>query len=190
MSNSPCSTARDRGWVERFQAGDSRAFDLIVEEYAPFVARIVNRLGVRTSDVADVTQDVFVDALSGLSGFRGESSLRTWLVTLTVRRTRKFIRWRWVRRMWLGGGELSPDSSPSNDEPTDGQILANERVDALRKAIDALPTGYREVIVLRYLEELEVSQIAETLNLSRAAIDMRLSRARDLLRDQLSEWKE
>src|SRR5918911_4476525 len=76
--------ADDRTLIERWQRGDERAATLLVERHAPAVARYAASLGER-DEVEEIVQDTFVRAFASLEGFRGESSLKTWLFTITRR---------------------------------------------------------------------------------------------------------
>ncbi|MEP0842854.1 MAG: sigma-70 family RNA polymerase sigma factor, partial [Phycisphaerae bacterium] len=73
------------------------------------------------------------------------------------------------------------------DTPADGPAIDRERFEQVRRAIDRLPASYREVIVLRYLEQMSIEQIAEVLSARTATIQVRLHRARHKLKDQLKD---
>jgi RNA polymerase sigma-70 factor (ECF subfamily) len=180
----------DEELVARYQRGEEAAFDNLVDRHAAHVARLVARLLGRSQEVADVVQDVFVDVLSGLKRFRGDARFRTWLVTVTVRRCRKHRRWAWTRRLWLGGGSIDPAMLADSRDPEQRGLIEIEQAEQVRAAVDRLPTLYREVIVLCYFEQMEIADIAKALRVSRAAVDMRLSRARAVLRERLSQWRQ
>ena len=174
--------------VERFRRGENSAFDRIVERYAAEVAALANRLLGWPQDVDDVVQDVFVAAFRGLRDFRGDCRLRTWLFTITVNRCRHYRR-RYLRHArWTKGKENAPSLCLSED----AQIVAidAERFSQVRKAVRALPARYREVAVLRYLQGLETTEICRLLAITGNALNVRLTRAREKLRADLSELIE
>jgi RNA polymerase sigma-70 factor (ECF subfamily) len=174
--------------VERFRRGDDSSFEEIVEQHVAAVAALANRLLGWPGDVDDVAQEVFVAAFLGLKKFRGESSLRTWLFTITVNKCRsfRFRRFRRLRCVALeeAGALESPDRS--------GEMVAldQETLARVRRAIQVLPQKYREIVVLRYLEGLEVSEIRELLGITENATQVRLNRARRRLKEQLGDLLE
>ncbi|MBX9652145.1 sigma-70 family RNA polymerase sigma factor [bacterium] len=186
VSEPPCATERDQGWIDQFHAGDSSAFDALINHYGPWVARIIRRLGIPASDVPDLTQETFADVLNGLPSFRGDASFKTWLARITIRRVRKHRRWRWVRRLWLGTLSVEPAQTADGVVDSESLLLERERAALLRDAVARLPDMYREVIVLRYFEEIDVAEMAKMLHISRATADMRLSRGREMLRKYLA----
>ncbi len=174
--------------VERFRRGDDSAFEEIVEQHAAEVAALANRLLGWPGDVDDVVQDVFVAAFVGLKKFRGESSLRTWLFTITVNQCRRY-RFRRLRHLRLVTREdAAPRASP--DRSGDRQAMDQETFARVRHAVQRLPRKYREVVVLRYLQGLETGEICALLGITANALQVRLNRARKRLREQLGDLLE
>jgi RNA polymerase sigma factor (sigma-70 family) len=159
-------------------------FDRIVARHHPQVARLAHRLlGWRDRDaVDDVVQEVFLVALTRLKDFRGESSLATWLMGITVNqcrahRRRSALRLTWLRQMW--------SRAETNHQP----VWADEDTETsqqVRGAIAALPPRDRDVIVLFYLEDCSVARIAKLLGAKPNAIEVRLHRARQRLKTKLA----
>ncbi|MHC4517140.1 MAG: RNA polymerase sigma factor [Planctomycetota bacterium] len=174
--------------VERFCRGENSAFDRIVERHAADIAALANRLLGWPQDVDDVVQDVFVAAFRGLRDFRGDCRLRTWLFTITVNRCRHYRR-RYLRH---ARGIRRDGTAPSLCLSEDAQIVAidAERFSRVRKAVRALPAKYREVVVLRYLQGLETAEICRLLGITTNALNVRLNRARERLKSDLSELLE
>jgi RNA polymerase sigma-70 factor, ECF subfamily len=162
-------------------AAAPRDFNQIVALHHEQVSRLAHRLlGWRDRDaVDDVVQEVFLVALRRLKSFRGDSSLRTWLMGITINecrsyRRRSVLRLTWLRDLW----------SRRND---DGKSpLREETSRQVRDAVAQLPPRDREVIVLFYLEGLSVSQIAQLVAVKNNAIEVRLHRARQRLKTQLA----
>ena len=172
----------ERSLVAQAAAGNHVAFDQLVTVHQDRIGRLVHRLLGWPSDVGDVVQDVFVDALRNLHRFDGRSSVLTWLTRLTINRCRTHQRKQWLRlgflrrrrdELWATGSVSAPDTS---DPPSTA-----ETIHQVHSAIRQLPQRDREIIVLRYLEELQIEEIAKTLSLSRSATDVRLTRARQRL---------
>ncbi len=174
--------------VERFRRGDDSAFEAIVEQHAAEVAALANRLLGWPGGVDDVVQDVFVAALVGLKKFRGESSLRTWLFTITVNESRRY-RFRRLRRLRLMTMEDAA-TVEGRDRGGDRQAMDQETFARVRRAVQVLPRKYREIVVLRYLQGLEGSEICALLRISANVMQVRLNRARKRLREQLGDLLE
>jgi len=156
-------------------------FDAIVALHQPQVARLAHRLlGWRDrAAVEDIVQEVFLVALTRLKGFRGDSTLSTWLTGITINRCRahrrrSLLRLKWLREKW--------NRHETNHQSTN----ADETSEQVRDAVALLPPRDREVIVLFYLEDFSVAQIAELLCMKNNAIEVRLHRARQRLKTQLA----
>ena len=158
------------------------SFDELVAEQRERVGQLCYRLLGWHADVEDVVQDVFLAALKALPKFRGESTVSTWLTRIAVNACRGHGR---KRRLRILAGARQR-SEPRLDRSPEGKLIDRERFEQVRAAIRRLPVKYREVVVLRYLEEMAVSEIGEALGLGRNAVEVRLNRARQRMRDDLA----
>jgi len=174
--------------VEQFSRGDESVFDRIVELYSADVAALANRLLGWPGEVEDVTQDIFLAAFLGLKKFRGDCRLKTWLFTITINKCRSYRYRRLLRlRRFSQAADKAPlpSASPAHKGPMD-----TETFNRVRHAVAALPAKYREPVVLRYLQELPTDEISRILGISKNALQVRLSRARERLRQNLTEMIE
>lgn len=163
--------------------GDQAAFAALVAEHGPRVAGLARRLLGWPPEVEDVVQEVFLSAWAGLATFRGECAISTWLFRITVNACRRARRRRFLRLRF--GWRRAPVAGPAE------VALAQRETGArVREAVRALPARYREVVVLRYLEDLSAAEIGDVLGLERNAVDVRLSRARQRLRQVLGATME
>ena len=178
----------EQALVGRFRRGDDAAFDRIVERHSAEIAALANRLLGWPRDVEDIVQDVFVAAFVGLKDFRGDCRLRSWLFTITINRCRRYRYQRLLRlrRTTLEGAGTALVS----DQNVEETAMAEETLAEVRRAVRALPAKYREVVILRYLQELETNEICEILDISPNAMQVRLNRARKQLREDLDRWIE
>lgn len=167
--------------VARFCAGERGAFERIVAQHQGRVARLAWRLLGWRGEVEDVVQEVFVKALENLHKFRGESSLGTWLAALTINECRRMRRRRMMLRVFLGRVKEEKEVAAA-----DAGAMAGERGRLVREAVRGLGSKHREVVVLRYLEGMEIEEIARVLGVSRSAVEVRLHRARQELKDVLA----
>jgi RNA polymerase sigma-70 factor, ECF subfamily len=170
--------------VERFRQGDDSAFDRIVERHAADIAALANRLLGWPQDVDDVVQDVFLAAFTGLKTFRGDCRLRSWLFTITVNKCRHHR-----RRLGRPRSVRLDEAAPNLYLNENAEMVAidTESFAQVRQAVRALPTKYREVVVLRYLQGLESAEICQLLGITTNALNVRLNRARERLKTDLGE---
>ncbi|NIP26388.1 MAG: sigma-70 family RNA polymerase sigma factor [Phycisphaerae bacterium] len=178
-------TLDDEFLVKKFNQGDDSAFDRIVEEYSADIAVLANRLLGWPGVVEDIVQDVFLAAFLGLKKFRCECSLKTWLFTITINKCRSY---RYKQMLYLRFFSRASVKTSAVLNPTADNVLMNdETFDKVRLAVQALPARYREPVILRYLQELSMEETARILSISRNALQVRLSRARERLRQDLTE---
>lgn len=165
--------------ADRLRCGAPGAFELLVSLYQRRVARLAYRLLGWNADVDDVVQDVFLRALRNARRYRGDASLWTWLTRITINccrahQSRRLILEKLRRALSRRRAAASP--------PSDGQAICDERARQVRSAVAALPTRSREVVVLFYLEQRSIAEIAALLKTSTNAVEVRLHRARSKLR--------
>jgi len=172
--------------VEQFRRGDKSAFERIVEQYSADVAALANRLLGWPGDVEDITQDIFLAAFLGLKKFRCECSLKSWLFTITINKCRTN---RYKRRIRLRRSSQEIDKV-SDSLACEGNDMVADEFRHVRRAVVALPAKYREPVVLRYLQELGTDEISRILGVSKNTLNVRLSRARERLRNDLAELIE
>ena len=166
---------------QRFRSGDDDAFDEVVECYTPAVQQLVHRLSGWQCDCDDLVQDVFVAALANRRKFKGTSLLKTWLFAIAVNRCRLYHRrqilWGRLRRQLVFRG---PPPEKNSEEDKNQQ-----RTEQIQKALQRLPGKYRDVLVLKYLEELPTQEIVDILKISESAFYTRLNRAKKQLQEKL-----
>ncbi len=127
----------------------------------------------------DAAQETFLKAYKALDSFRGESSEKTWLTRIAVNVCRDMQRsawWRHVDRKVALESLPEPSDPPETPDPTVmGEIMA-------------LSTRHREVILLRYYQEMEIADIATALSIPEGTVKSRLGRAREKLAKKLERW--
>jgi RNA polymerase sigma-70 factor (ECF subfamily) len=164
--------------------GDERAFERVVERYGRRVTALAARLLGYSEGADDVAQDVFLAVLRKRTHFRGDAKLWTWLAAITVNRCRSLRRRQWI---WQRVLRAAAPLRPRQTAPADRASETHETAAQVRAAVARLPAAYREAIVLRYLEELTVDEVAEVLSLRRNTVEVRLSRGRKLLEESLGD---
>lgn len=157
---------------------DKDIFQYAVGQYQDMVYRIaLYQFGV-PQDAEDVVQEVFLRLYTAEKPFESGEHLRRWLIRVTVNVCRDVLKSPWrKRRVPL---EAVPDQ-PVFDKPEERELY---------QAVMALPEKYRTVLDLFYYEELSTKEIGALLGLRQSAVTTRLSRARELLKQQLKEVRK
>jgi len=154
----PFPDMSDEYLVQQFIQGDEKAFDILYHRYAKKVYNRVRYLTPET-DVEDVTQEVFIAVIRSLSSFRGEAKFSTWLRTLINNKVnenfRKRSRKKETMQVDLEHAERSSDHSNAS---------SLEDIITVQHALNNIPKQYREVILLRFAEEMTFKEVAENLN--------------------------
>ena len=179
---------QEREWIRRAQAGDEKAFSLLVKEYYTRIMRVVSGLVRSREDVMDATQEVFVKAYRSIARFKGNSSFYTWLYRIAVNVTIDQHRRRAVRAAESveleeahGHNEDAFDDFHfrSHDMAGPGRVAENRELgELLFQAIEGLSDKHREVIILREIDGLSYEEIAATAGCSIGTVMSRLFHAR------------
>jgi len=151
----------DARLVERFRRGETGAFEEIVARHKRTVYLTALRLLSTHEDADEAAQLAFVRAWKSLAGFRGESALRTWLVSIVLNVAKSMLA---ARRPHQALEELGDPPSPEAGSEDRARLRqAGARV---RRAVAALPPRQREVVVLKVFSEMTHREIADVLGLS------------------------
>jgi RNA polymerase sigma-70 factor (ECF subfamily) len=175
----------ERPLVERLRRSERAALEQIIAAHHPAIRRLVGRLTGWSQETDDLVQDVFVRAMSGASRFRGDSRIGTWLTRIAINVCRSHHRKQTMRRLLWRQWTAQRPAEAEHDASQTAQDL--ERARRVNAAVQRLRPGEREVIVLHYLEAMEIEQVAAMLGISRVAVEVRLHRARKRLEAMLQK---
>ena len=192
----PTADSSDETLAARAAAGDDRAFEEIVARYERRVFRVACRLTSET-DAPDVLQNTFLQVYRNLPSFRGESRFGTWLYRTATNAALMHRRAR-TRKPAESLDAFMPrfdEHGMHADLPAQLQVAsrADELIDRqalvekARAGIARLPDVYRDAFVLRDLEEMSTTDVAQVLGVEPATVRQRVHRARLLLRGYLSD---
>ena len=177
--------------VQAARGGDRKAFGALVEQNQSKVYSLAYRMTGNPDNAADLTQEAFLSAFQNLSKFDGRSAFSTWLYRLTSNLCLDFLR-REKRRSAHSitledkeGEETSQLDLPDERYTPERELERKEAFEAVRRGLAALSPQHREVLVLRELEGLSYTEIAQALDLEEGTVKSRLARARLALRDFL-----
>ncbi len=179
--------------IGRLRAGDDDAYEGLVNEQAGRLLSVARRMLGSEEDAHDVVQDAFLSAFRAIDRFEGGSRLSTWLHRIVVNAALMKIRSR-KRRPETPIEELLPtfiedghqSATPVEWKRTAHEVLESQETRAMvRELIDELPEIYRNVLLLRDIEELDTKETADLLEVTPNAVKIRLHRARLALRTLL-----
>ncbi|HEX3436660.1 MAG TPA: sigma-70 family RNA polymerase sigma factor [Pseudacidobacterium sp.] len=161
---------------------DLADFDEVVRLYRPRVFRFL-LASLRDRDAAEnLTQDCFLRAYLAREHFRGDSSLSTWLMKIAINLLRDYLRSKRMR-FWTKTRDSALDPMDVSDWLPDGRcspeesLAARSQVKVVWDAVDQLPAKQRSVFVLRFVEEMELKEIAEATGMNPSTVKTHLYRA-------------
>lgn len=186
--------ADDGVLVRRIVAGDGAAFELLMRRHNQRLYRLARSMLRNAADAEDALQEAYLSAFKAMAGFRGDSSMATWLSRLVVNeclaRMRRQARRDNILRIVSTDEEVEEESPalPHSDiEGPDGALARAELRVLLESRLDELPEAFRTVFVLRCVEELSVEETAECLDIPEATVRTRHFRARSMLRESIAQ---
>lgn len=166
--------------------GNDHAFRILVERFMDEVSRTVTGMLGPVPEVDDVIQEVFIKLHGSISSFRGDASLKTFVVRMAINKSLDELRRR-KRTMWLKPWTDLPTSDPVSSDRSDFAITSTERRTLLRRAVNKLPDNQRAVIVLRLIEDISTEETARILDVPYGTVLSRLKRGLDRLRIELGD---
>lgn len=173
-------------------AGESQLYHDLIRPYERSVYMTALSLLKNEADAEDIAQEAFLKAFRNIATFRAESKFGTWLISIAINEARGRLRRQAIIRM-----ESLDDNSDDNTRISPAllrdwreiplQVVEQKQIrEMLQSAVLKLPDIYRQVFLLRDVEELSVAETAEVLQISISSVKVRLHRARLLLQKQLS----
>ena len=181
----------DQRLVERAQAGDKHAFDLLVSKYQRKLGRLLSRFIRDPAEVEDVAQEAFIKAYRALPAFRGESAFYTWLYRIGINTAKNYL---------VAMGRRAPTTTEYDSEEAesfeDGEqlrdinspeslLMSKEIGNTVDQAMADLPEDLRTAITLREIEGLSYEEIASIMNCPIGTVRSRIFRAREAIAAKL-----
>jgi RNA polymerase sigma-70 factor, ECF subfamily len=193
LDNPEQAWAREQALIARVQGGESDLFYELVRPYERRVYAAALAILRNETDAEDVAQEAVLKAFANIARFRAEARFSTWLIQITVNEA--LMRRRRERIVVMEGIDDRRNEEESDYAPRDfadwreipSEALERKEVrQKLAEALAMLDRKYREVFVLRDMEQLNIQETAEALGISVASVKTRLLRARLMLRDLLA----
>jgi len=189
---SDLSIRNEQQMIASVLSGDTEQYHDLIRPYEHSVYRMALSFMKNEADAEDVAQEAFISAFKNLAAFRGQAKFSTWLISITLNEARGRLRRQSLVRMDSldetpeEGGHVSPALLRDWREVPSDALERKEVREMLREAIGGLAPIYREVVLLRDVEELSVEETATALTISVASVKTRLHRARIMLQKVLA----
>lgn len=186
--------ALDRADMARLADGHATALNDLMERHATAVFQFLCRMLNNEEDAHDLAQETFVRVFQHSARFRPDNRFTSWLYTIAANLARNHHRWRSRHpNVSLDGPGNEIDQNlgerlPAEERSPSEEAVIEERSRAVRAAVQALPAEMREAVILCEWQELAVAEAAAVLRTSPKAVESRLYRARQQLRDRLARW--
>jgi RNA polymerase sigma-70 factor (ECF subfamily) len=188
------STDSDILLVSSCRKGDPAAFESLVLKYQKRMFNIAFRITGDYEDAGEVTQEAFLSAYRNIGGFRGDAGFATWLTAITVNLSKNRLKQTRGRRhhesyslddpIQTDAGFMAADP-PSNSPSVLENIEKNDIRRKVQECINTLDVDFREVLVLRDMQDFSYGEIGAILKLALGTVKSRLSRARESVRECL-----
>lgn len=181
--------------LEKAEIALTMSKELILEslmhEYGHKILNMVYLILKDQKIAEDITQETFMKAYMNWDYFRGESDPKTWLYRIAINETKKYVR-SWSFRTIFSKLTLQNQQQAKNKvtDDTESVFLKQDRATELKKLVMSLSPEYRQVIILRYYQELEMKEIAFIMQMKEEAVRKRLSRARQQIKQMLESRGE
>lgn len=173
-------------------AGETQLYHELIRPYERTVYMMALSYMKSEADAEEVAQEAFIKAFRNLSTFRGDAKFSTWLISIALNEARNRLRRQSLVQMRSLDEPADQDGAVSPALLRDWREIPSETIEReevrtlIRKAVDSLPEIYRQVFLLRDVEELNIEETAQALSISISNVKVRLHRARMMLQKELA----
>jgi RNA polymerase sigma-70 factor (ECF subfamily) len=191
----PATVEQEKQLIARILAGETNLFHDLIRPYERMVYLTILTMVRSEVEAEDAAQEVMINAFRHLKSFRGDAKFSTWLVTIAMnearqrlRRSKANIQESLDEEKEEHEGDFTPAVLTDWREIPSEALEKKEMREKLREAVEQLPPKYREVLVLRDLEELNQEETAKALGINITLVKVRLHRARMMLQKMLAPY--
>lgn len=183
----------DEEIVKKVTGGDINFYEVIMRRYNQRLFRIGHAYLRDDDEIEDAIQSAYLKAYEQLNNFQGRSSFSTWLIRIYINELLQGLKKKKRFQNYFDPDLINnsydpPEVGTYNMETPYNSTLNNELKDILEKAVDELPEKYRVVFIMREIEDMSVSETSKSLNITEANVKVRLNRAKNILRESLSQY--
>lgn len=189
-------TKRDYELIQRALAGEQTAYSQLMGHYRDSVYHTIIKMVKSTEDAEDLTIEAFGKAFSRLDQYSQDYAFSTWLFKIATNNCIDFIRKKRIKVTSMDTGFTTSDGeiiyveAHAHNMTPEEEIIYHQKVKLMRHLVTKLKPRYRELVELRYFEELSYEEIAETLNLPLGTVKAQLFRARDFMATMIEKTKD
>ena len=185
---------KDAGLISRLGRGEPEAAVALYDAYFDRIYALVFNQVARNREAAqDIVQETFLAAVKSAGKFNGHSQAYTWLYSIAIKKVADFYR-RQKRvakhEVKLVNGTIELDQLSDSKQSASGAVESDEECHAVQQALSGLSLRYRQVLVLKYIEDMPVLEISRVMGRSPKSIEGLLTRARKELRARLARGSE
>lgn len=177
----------DKELMELIQAGDDKAFEMLVGRFQDRLLNFVGRIVTDRDTAEELVQETFLRIFNQKKSYTPEYAVSTWIYTIALNLARSELRKRKLRR-FLSLDFIKEEADVELPAKIDLQSVSLAPI--IQKAIEKLPVDYKTAFVLCDIQRLPYQQIAEVMGVPVGTVKSRINRARSMLRDKLKPYKE
>ncbi|TAF33441.1 MAG: sigma-70 family RNA polymerase sigma factor [Cytophagales bacterium] len=187
---------KDFDLIDKAVQGDEKAFGELMVRYKNSVYFMLLKMVKNTDDAEDLTIEAFTKAFKSLKNFKKDYTFSTWLFRIATNNCIDFIRKKKIEILSIHGSYASDSGESVNLDVKDGNLdpqertIKNQKIELVQEFVSLLPKKYRQLVELRYFEELSYEEIAERLDSPLGTVKAQLHRARELLLDIVKDKRD
>ncbi len=165
----------NEAFLKKLQTDDKQALNALFEDYGNRIYKSAIFLADSREEAEDIVQETFLKAIGSIQGFKGRSSFYTWLYRIFLNTTHDLRRKKYIHKKFLS--KFKPEENINPIEDLIGQMDNDTFSQSLNDALKCQKMKHREIIILRFFEDLKLIEIAERLNVSIGTVKSRLYHA-------------
>ncbi len=178
--------------IQKILSGDVNSFEVLLNKYRDRIFRYVMNYIGNYEDAMELTQDILFAVYKSLPSFRGESKFSTWLYSITANHCKNYkkkaIKLKKVPLFVVDEyGNENELSIADDNQNIEDNIIAKETMNIAMEELHKLPSDYKEIIILRDIEDYSYEEIAEILGIGLSNVKVRIHRGREMLTRCLSQ---
>ncbi len=173
--------------IRKSSPGDPLVYEALMVEYFNFILRLTNSILLEPCEADDATQETFIQATTHLADYQAGTNIKNWLAKIAINTCRDKLRRMKTRNRLLDILKImswqNMQASPTPEET----VIRNERLRTVQEVVEALDEKHRLPVLLRYVQGMSVSEIAEVLEVNEGTVHSRLHYAHLKLRERLQK---
>lgn len=175
----------DEQLILQIKQGDEAAFETLIRRYHGPIHAYISRMGCEFHAANDLVQEVFIKVCRNLSDYRTERPFRPWIYTIASNTFKDYLKKAYVRHDRLNFDDW--DDTLEADDNLENRFMANAEREIVIAALGKLGENVREIVVLRYYQDLKLNEIAEMMQIPLGTVKSRLFTALRRLKDLLAK---